>query len=104
VSSVSATPTPTPTPTPDSGRRGGLVALGVVLIVVAILAAIAGVIYLTTKESSIPSFLPGHVTTGKDANLHHTFRGIGGIVVAVILLIGAGFTFRRPKVNSSSES
>jgi hypothetical protein len=74
----------------------------VVLIVIAVLAAIAGILYLTQTEANIPSFLPGHVTTGKDANLHHTLRGIGGIVVAVILLIAAGFTFRRPKVTSSS--
>jgi hypothetical protein len=95
VSSVSATS--------GSGNssRSGLVALGVVLIVIGILAAIAGIMYLTQTEANIPGFLPGHVTTGKDATLHHTLRGIGGIVVAVILFIGAGFTFKRPKVKSS---
>ena len=93
MSSVSATSS-------DGGRRGGLVALGVVLVIIAILAAIAGIIYLTMTEASVPSFLPGHVTTGKDATAHHTLRGIGGIVVAVILLIGAGFTFKRPRAKS----
>ena len=93
MSSVSAT-------SPDRQRNGGLVALGVILIIVAILAAIAGIIYLTKTEATVPSFLPGHVTTGKDASAHHTLRGIGGIVVAVILLILAGFTFKRPKAKT----
>lgn len=90
MSSVSAT-------SGSDGRRGGIVAVGVVLIVIAVLAAVAGVIYLTKTEATVPSFLPGHVTTGKDATAHHTLRGIGGIVVAVILLIAAGFTFTRGK-------
>jgi hypothetical protein len=94
VSSVSAT-------TGTSDRNGGLVALGVVLIIIGILAAVAGIMYLSMTEANIPAFLPGHVTTGKDATVHHTLRGIGGIVVAVILFIAAGFTFRRPKVNSA---
>ncbi len=93
MSSVSAT-------SGSGNSRSGLVALGVVLIVIGILAAIAGILYLTQTEANIPAFLPGHVTTGKDATLHHTLRGIGGIVVAVILFIAAGFTFRRPKVKS----
>lgn len=95
MSSVSATSSSS-----SGDRRGGLVALGVILIIIGILAAIAGIIYLTQTEANVPGFLPGHVTTGKDATLHHTLRGIGGLVVAVILFIAAGFTFRRPKVKS----
>lgn len=98
MSSVSATSSS------DGGRRGGLVALGVILIVIGILAAIAGIIYLTQTEANIPSFLPGHVTTGKDATLHHTLRGIGGIVVAVILFIAGGFTFRGSKAKAPQAS
>ena len=95
MSSVSAT-------SRSSGdRNSGLMILGVVLVIIGILAAIAGIIYLTQTEANIPGFLPGHVTTGKDATLHHTLRGIGGIVVAVILFIGAGFAFKRPKVKSA---
>ena len=94
MSSVSAT-------SGSGSRNSGLMILGVVLIIIGILAAIAGILYLTQTEANIPGFLPGHVTTGKDASLHHTLRGIGGIVVAVILFIAAGFTFRRPKVKSA---
>ena len=94
MSAVSATST-------EGGRRSGLVALGVILIVIGIIAAIAGIMYLTMTEANIPAFLPGHVTTGKDATAHHVLRGIGGLVVAVILFIGGGLTFRRPKVKAA---
>ena len=90
MSSVSATSS-------ESGRRAGLVAVGAVLAIVGVLALIAGVIYISQTEANVPAFLPGHVTTGKDATLHHTLRGIGGIVVAVILFIAAALSFRSSR-------
>jgi hypothetical protein len=78
-----------------------MLALGVILIVIGVIAAVAGIIYLTQTEAHLPAFLPGHVTTGKDATAHHVLRGIGGIVVAVILFIAGGLTFRRPKVKAA---
>lgn len=66
--------------------------LAVVLAIVAVLFAIAGVIYLTKSAGSIPSFLPGK-ETGKSA--HHTIRGIGSLVVAVALFVVAGIAVMR---------
>ena len=76
----------------SGGRRTGAVVLAVILVIIAILAAVAGIIYLTKTSESLPSFLPGR-RTGNTG--HDTVRGIAAIVVAVIALIGAGFTLRR---------
>lgn len=68
-------------------------ALAVVLAVIAVLFAIAGVIYLTKTAGSIPSFLPGRKAgdlTGK-----HTVRGIGSLVVAVALFVVAAVAVMR---------
>jgi hypothetical protein len=76
----------------SSGRRGGTTALAVVLAIVAVLAAVAGAIYLTKTAGSIPSFLPGK-EVGKTAK--HTTRGIGLLVVAVALFVVAGIAVAR---------
>jgi hypothetical protein len=73
-----------------------LIALAVVLAVIAVLFAIAGVIYLTKNAGAIPSFLPGRKVgdvTGK-----HTLRGIGALVVAVALLVISAIAVTRGKV------
>lgn len=77
----------------SGGRRsGGATILAVVLGIVAVLCAIAGVIYLIKTAGSIPSFLPGR-EPGKTA--HHTIRGIGLVVVAVALFVIAGIAVVR---------
>jgi len=61
----------------------------VVLAIIAILAIIAGIIYATTAEASLPSFLPGHQAgTG-----HHPIRAVAALVVGVALLVVAWFTY-----------
>lgn len=64
-------------------------ALVVVLVVVAILAAIAAVEYLTVPIHSLPSFLPGRSAKGFDGHYHK--RGAVAAVVAVLALLAAGF-------------
>jgi uncharacterized membrane protein len=56
----------------------------IVLVVLGILAIVAGIIYYVEPANSLPSFFPGHLAhfTGK-----HTKRGLAGIVVGVVLLI-----------------
>jgi flagellar basal body-associated protein FliL len=76
----------------SGGRRGGVTILAVVLAIVAVLCAVAGVIYLTKTAGAIPSFLPGK-EPGKNA--HHTIRGIGLVVVAVALFVVAGIAMTR---------
>jgi amino acid permease len=83
VSSVSA----------SGGRRGsGTTILAVVLAIVAVLCAIAGVIYLTKSAGAIPGFLPGK-EPGKTS--HHTYRGTGLVIVAVALFVVAGISLAR---------
>ncbi len=64
-----------------SNVRGFLAAI---LLVVGIVAVVAGYIYLTHETHSLPSFFPGHVTGGTGK---HTHRGIAGVVVGGVLVV-----------------
>ena len=60
---------------------------GIVIVIVGVLAVIAGILYLTQPAHALPSFFPGHVAhaTGK-----HPTRGIAGVVVGgVLIVVGA---------------
>ena len=72
--------------------------LAVILAIIAVLFAIAGVIYLTKTAATIPSFLPGKELTKTKS--YHTIRGIGSIVVAVALFVVAGIAAARSKVRA----
>ncbi len=56
----------------------------VVLVVLGILAVVAGVIYLVEPVHSLPSFFPGYTAHGQ---IHHHTRGYIAIVVGAILLL-----------------
>jgi NADH:ubiquinone oxidoreductase subunit 5 (subunit L)/multisubunit Na+/H+ antiporter MnhA subunit len=61
------------------------IVLGILLIVVAI-------IYFVQPEHSLPSFFPGHASTGSaEANHHHTKHGIAALIVAIACFIFAWF-------------
>jgi ribose/xylose/arabinose/galactoside ABC-type transport system permease subunit len=82
----------------SGGRHGGTVALAVVFAIVAVLAAIAGVIYLTKTAQSLPSILgaePHHKG-------HRTLRGVGALVVAVALIVIAGISLARSGKSKSA--
>ena len=65
--------------------------LRVVLVVLGILAVVAGIIYLVEPIHSLPSFFPGHAPHGQG---HHHIRGYIAIVVGIILLIIAAVAGR----------
>ena len=65
--------------------------LRVVLVVLGILAVVAGIIYLVEPIHSLPSFFPGHAPHGQG---HHHIRGYIAIAVGVILLIIAAVAGR----------
>jgi uncharacterized membrane protein HdeD (DUF308 family) len=70
------------------------VVLGVVLLVVA-------VIYFVTPEHSLPSFFPGHTSTGSvEADHHHTKHGIAALIVALACFAFAWFQ-TGPKTSSA---
>lgn len=66
-----------------------------VLVVLGILALVAGVIYLTVDAKSLPSFMGQvHAYAG-----HRTRRGIAALIIgALLLLAGGGVLYygRRP--------
>jgi hypothetical protein len=69
--------------------------VAVVLVVLGILAIVAGVIYLTEPIHSLPSFFPGHAAHG---NVHHHIRGyiaIAAGIILIILAVAAGRSRRR---------
>jgi uncharacterized membrane protein HdeD (DUF308 family) len=58
--------------------------IGIIIVVIGVLAVIAGVVYLALPADKLPSFFPGHSAA---STLHHSKRGIAGIVLGVVLLI-----------------
>lgn len=56
----------------------------VVLVVLGILAIIAGIVYLVEPIRSLPAFFPGYVAHGRGS---HHIRGYIAIGVGVVLLI-----------------
>jgi hypothetical protein len=63
----------------------------ILLVVLGILAVVAGIIYLVEPIHSLPSFFPGHAAHQQG---HHHIRGYIAIVVGVVLLIIAAVAGR----------
>jgi hypothetical protein len=61
------------------------VIIGIVLLVVA-------VVYFVQQAHALPSFFPGHVSTGdKEATTHHVKHGIAALVLALAAFAFAWF-------------
>ena len=70
-------------------------AIFVVLVILGILAIIAGAIYLAEPLKSLPSFFPDH---SKHSTDHGTKHGIAAVVAGVVLIgiaLVVGITARR---------
>jgi hypothetical protein len=63
--------------------------LTVLLVLFAIVALVAAVIYFTKSAHELPSFFPGHAAHSK---LHHVKDGAALTVLAVVALFAASFT------------
>ena len=72
----------------SGGSKRSLV---IILAVIAIIALVLGVLWLT---GSAPSFLNSgsHV---KGASARHLFRGLGAIIVAIVLGVGAWWSNKK---------
>lgn len=68
-----------------------------IVLVVGVLALAAGVIYLTVRAPSLPSFMGQlHNYTG-----HRSKRGVVAVIVGgVLLVIGAGLLMYRPRAEA----
>jgi amino acid permease len=63
-----------------------------VLVVIGIVALVVGVIYLTVEAQSLPSILGQlHGISG-----HRSARGIGAVIVGVVLLVAGFLLARKP--------
>jgi Na+/H+ antiporter NhaD/arsenite permease-like protein len=73
------------------------IVLGILLIGVAI-------VYFTQPEHSLPSFFPGHASTGSaEANHHHAKHGIAALILALACFAFAWFQ-SGPKMKAASPS
>lgn len=58
--------------------------IAIVLLVVGVLALVAGIVYLTTPAHSLPSFFPGHLA---HVNAKRTTRGMAGVIFGGVLVV-----------------
>ena len=72
--------------------------IGVIIIVIGVLALIAGVVYLALPADKLPSFFPGHVAS---STAHHSKRGIAGIILGIVLLIVGAVVASRARRRAS---
>ena len=77
------------------GRSSGQTIAVAVLLIIAVLAIAAGIIYLTEPAKSLPSILGTITTPASRANAHRSTRGWTAIAVGVICLVAAWFIRRR---------
>jgi amino acid permease len=65
----------------------------VILVVIGIALLVVGVLYLTIAADKLPSFM-GHIahTTG-----HRAKRGVAGLVLGVLFLVGGGVAMARAR-------
>ena len=74
------------TTTSDAGATSsGRKIAAIILIVLAVLAIIAGVIYLAEPAKSLPSFM-GHKAGSSG---HHALRMAGSFIIGIVLAAGA---------------
>ena len=75
------------------GRSAGKLTVVAVLVIIAILAIVAGAMYFAEPAKSLPGVL-GAITSGSRATEHRDLRGWISIAVAVVFLVAAWFTGR----------
>ena len=76
------------------GRDGIMLrALAVVLLILAVVALAAAILYFALPARSLPSFM-GRV---EGSTVHRSRRAIAGVVVGGLLLVGAGIGFIRSR-------
>jgi uncharacterized membrane protein HdeD (DUF308 family) len=71
--------------------------LTIVLLIVAVVAIVAGIIYLALPAKSLPSFFPAHAA---HSNKHGTKHAIAALAVGVVALVLAWlvpFTAKRAR-------
>lgn len=77
--------------------------IAIILVIIALLAIAAGVIYLIEPIHSLPSFFPGHTKgTGGHFDDKHTKRGLAALAVGIVIFVvgfGLGISGRRERAS-----
>ena len=81
-----------PVTTSSTSTRNAPVFVTAGLIVLGVLFAVAGVVYLARTAAQLPSFFPGHQAGNAH---HHTKHALAGFALAVICWVGAWLTSGR---------
>lgn len=77
-----------------SARRSpARIIIAVVLVILGILAIIAAILYFTEPAHSLPSVLGQITKPPHRADAHRTLRGVGALVVGIVLLAAGVFGF-----------
>ena len=83
-----------------SGRSSAKTIITVLLVVIAVLAIAAGIVYFIEPAHSLPTFM-GKIThppaSLNRANASRSLRGAGALVVGVVCLVAAYFVNRSNK-------
>jgi len=79
------------------GRSSGRMIAVAVLVIITILAIIAGIMYLAEPAKSLPSILGTITHPASRASAHRTFRGWAALAAGVICLVAAWFVSRMGK-------
>jgi uncharacterized membrane protein HdeD (DUF308 family) len=58
--------------------------LGIVIVIIGVLAVIAGILYFTEPAHSLPSFFPGYMA---HKNVKHPRRGLIAVIIGAILIL-----------------
>jgi amino acid permease len=69
------------------------------LIILGVVCAVLGVIYLTETAAHLPSFLPGHQAGSPH---HHTKHAVAAFALALLSWVGAWFTTGTRRRTSAS--
>jgi hypothetical protein len=79
------------------GRSLGKMIAVAVLVVIAVLAIIAGIIYFAEPAKSLPSILGTITHPASRADAHRPVRGVAALVIGVICLVVAWVVATRGK-------
>ena len=74
--------------------------LTILLAVLALASLVLAVVYFSTAANDLPSYIPGHEA---GVTRHHTKHGIGAVLLALVLAVGAYFSLGA-KDSSSPDS
>lgn len=83
------------------GWSPGTITIVVILTVVAVLAIVAGIMYLTEPARSLPGILGTITHPAARAGAHRSTRGWAALAIGVICLVAAWFATRLGRSSAS---